>query len=541
MRDFFLRLMATLAAAFAPLEPPTLPRVVKVNEHAFMKRQYGKVVAGGSGGSGLGRLLTRVAYTAAVLTLVVGGALLVSHIAGADSGTLLAMPGLVAAKELRAERANLHEQYQAVLDTASGENRELNAEDREALDRIDERDAALKADIERIERHEERERELTASRGRRVAIPGVVTEPPSGEEDRSDRGGPTTEERRVVNAAFARWTQNEHVEEDVGVLRDAGFSMARGAREIHLTLGDTPSFNELRSQRRRGEARAQSTADGAGGYTIPDTLVRMIDVALLDYGGMREAGATVIRTTAGEKMTIPTSDDTGNAGSILVENSQVDEQDVSFGEKQLDAYKYSSDLIRVSHELLQDTAIDLPTFLAQRLGERLARITNQHFTTGSGSSQPNGVVSAAVSAGTTAGAAVVTFDELLTLFHSVDPAYRRQGARFMFSDATCRVLKGMKDGEGRPLWLPGIQTREPDTLLGQPYTINQDVADIGTGAKAVLFGAFSYYWIRDVVGIRLVRLEERYADYDQIGWVAFSRHDGELVSAGQPIKYLTQA
>ena len=111
----------------------------------------------------------------------------------------------------------------------------------------------------------------------------------------------------------------------------------------------------------------------------------------------------------------------------------------------------------------------------------------------------------------------------------------------MFSDQTLKVLKQLKDGDGRPLWLSGIAVREPDSLLGAQYVVNQDVADIASAAKAIVYGAFRYYWIRDVLGIVLLRLEERYAEFFQIGWVAFSRHDGELVTAGTPIKFLTQA
>src|SRR5690606_10577729 len=120
----------------------------------------------------------------------------------------------------------------------------------------------------------------------------------------------------------------------------------------------------------------------------------------------------------------------------------------------------------------------------------------------------------------------------------VDPAYRMQ-AEFMFHDQTLRELKKLRDQEGRPLWLPGIAVREPDTILGYRYVINQHMPQMAAGQRSVLSGAFSKYHIRDVMDILLIRLDEVYAEYGQVAFLAFSRHDGTLLDAGtHPIKAL---
>ena len=109
-------------------------------------------------------------------------------------------------------------------------------------------------------------------------------------------------------------------------------------------------------------------------------------------------------------------------------------------------------------------------------------------------------------------------------------------------DSTLKALKKLVDGDSRPLWTSGVAVREPDTILGHPYTINQDVATMAASAKSILFGDFSKYIIRDVMGITMMRLNDRYADYFQVGFVAFSRHDGDLLDSGtDPIKYYTNA
>ena len=345
--------------------------------------------------------------------------------------------------------------------------------------------------------------------------------------DPEKRGDRDKEAR--VGEALSRWSNGNWEDGDIECLRDAGFDVRRRGTEIHLRLWDGSRLREERAEhsRARRERRAMSTSATAGGDTIPQTLIRNIEVAMLDFGGMRDAGCNILRTEAGEQIDIPTSDDTGNAGALLAENTQVSEQDIATAAKAMNAYKYTSKLVRVSNELIADAAVDIPAFVGEMLGIRVGRIVNQHLTTGTGSSQPNGVVTAGTIAATTASPTTVKSDELITLMHSVDPAYRRErSVGWMFSDQTLKVLKQLKDGDGRPLWQSGLQTREPDSLLGFGYTINQDVADIASAAKAILFGAFRYYWIRDVTGVVLRQLEERYADYDQVGFVMFSRRGG---------------
>lgn len=152
-----------------------------------------------------------------------------------------------------------------------------------------------------------------------------------------------------------------------------------------------------------------------------------------------------------------------------------------------------------------------------------------------------GVVSAATLGVTAASASDVTFDEVaFDLPHTVDPAYR-MNARFMFADSTLKVLKKKKDGEGNYLWTSGTAMREPDRIAGYAYTINQSMDAIGSGKKPVAFGDFSKYMVRRVAGVQVLRLTERYADYNQTGFLAFQRWDGALVDAGtHPVKYLTQ-
>lgn len=321
----------------------------------------------------------------------------------------------------------------------------------------------------------------------------------------------------------------------------ASNSQREAAQRSGLELANNRISFKLgaKAPKTQAEARAQSLTNAAGGYLVPQGFVNQLEASLLSFGGMREV-ATILRTAEGNSLPIPTVSDHANVGAILAENTQVSEQDITFSQITLAAYKYSSKLIRVSAELLQDGAIDLESFIGGALGERIARILNTHFTTGDNSSKPQGI--SASGAGKTAGSAsAITFDELLDLQHSLDPAYRAN-AKFMMHDTTFKLVRKLVDDQNRPIFMNDLSATSPGTLFGVPVVINQDVAVIGASAKTIYYGDFSKYIIRDVQEFTLLRLEERYADYHQVGFVGFSRHDGRILDAGtDPIKHLVMA
>lgn len=289
-------------------------------------------------------------------------------------------------------------------------------------------------------------------------------------------------------------------------------------------------------------ATMSTTTPAEGGYTVPtEVATRLID-ALKAYGGMRKV-ATVVQTDAGNDWSFPTTDGTSEIGEIIGQNTQATGGDPSFGTVPLAIYKFSSKVVAVPFELLQDSAVDIEAFVRQRLAVRVHRITNQKFTIGSGTGEPKGVVAAAGAGkvGTTGQTLTVTYDDLIDLVHSVDPAYRELGnCRFMMNDASLKVIRKLKDTAGRPIFIPGydgLGGTMPDTILGYPVQINQDVAVMAANAKSILFGDFSFYTIRDVRAAQLFRFEDSaYATKGQVGFLQWSRHGGNLLDVGA-VKY----
>lgn len=289
-------------------------------------------------------------------------------------------------------------------------------------------------------------------------------------------------------------------------------------------------------------ATMSTTTSSEGGYTVPTDVASRIIEVLKAYGGVRGV-ANVISSSQGNDINFPTSDGTSEVGELVGQNATATAADPTFGVVTLKTYKFSSKVVAVPYELLQDSNADIEGFITRRLGERLARIENQMFTTGNGTTQPQGVVTAAASGkvGTTGQTTTVIFDDLVDLVHSVDPAYRAGNCRFMLNDATLKVIRKLKDSQGRPIFMPGydgLGGAMGDTILGYPVTINQDMAAPAANAKSILFGDFSRYLIRDVMGMTLFRFEDSaYAKLGQVGFLAWMRTGGVLADGGQPIKF----
>lgn len=317
-------------------------------------------------------------------------------------------------------------------------------------------------------------------------------------------------------------------------------------REIGLNLRNNygaPAWCVGGNQGRR-EVRAglDVGTSGAGQETIPQGFLAELDRKMLAFGGPR-AVCNVIRTASGNNLPVPKVDDTSNTGVLLAEATTIGTSiDPTFSAVTLGAYKFSSKAVLVSAEILQDSAFNMASLVASLLGERLGRIMGAYNTTGTGSSQPQGIVNGSAAGVTAASATAIAADELFGLVHSVDPAYRLGGAcGWMMNDNVLLMIRKLKDTTNQYLWQPGLSQGVPDRLAGYPVTINQhmDVTPATTD-KVMLFGDFTHFTIRDVAEIRFRRLDERYADTDQVGFVAFARMDSKMIQSAA-IKHLVMA
>lgn len=327
--------------------------------------------------------------------------------------------------------------------------------------------------------------------------------------------------------------------------RDAFYALARTGFDASELSTEQRALVRRGHAELKGEQRIQVAGTAvAGGYTVPRTLADQIVLVMKDWGPMYDSDVcTVITTGSGNEFDIPTNDDTSGSANAAAEGADPADDnsgDLTFGQARLDAFVDFTPWVKLSFELMQDSAFDLEAFLSDALGTRLGRRANNKLTLGSGAGQANGIVTAAPVAFTAASATAIASDELLNLQHSVNAAYRRSPkCRWQFADSTLLAIRKMKDGQGNYLWQMGdIRAGAPNTLLEKPYSINDDVPAIATTAKSVLFGDHSRYWVRKVGSPLIGTVRERF--WPKIGMAGLIRYDGELVDQNA-VKALKQA
>jgi len=431
-------------------------------------------------------------------------------------------------KGLHEERLKQINDARALIETAEADNRDLNTEEQTKYDKLFGDADALKKRIDRMET------QATAEADNAGKLPDVIGDEPEG----SDKTFTQKELDKVVTKRFV------HGEDSLSKNEQKAISQYQKEEDV-FWKNMKEGYSSLNEDEKKIyhdviQSRQQATTPGSkGGFFVPKQFQLEFDKALLEFGGMREA-ARVIKTDKGGTLDWPTVNDTSNTGRWLSENTTVTDTEVVFGQVQFNDFTRSSDMVRVSMQLLNDSAFDLPNFLRDILAERIGRGTNQAFTVGDGSAKPRGVTLDTVEGVTAALASAITSDEIIDLFHSVDAAYRKNPkAWWMFSDLTLKAIRKLKDADNQYLWQPGLRAGVPDLLLSKRFIVNNDVAEIGLDAKSILFGDFNKYIIRDVGGLIMLRLDERFADDLQVGFTAFVRTDGKLIDAGTaPIKHL---
>ncbi len=391
---------------------------------------------------------------------------------------------------------------------------------------------------------EQREREMKRNAG----ASGSSTDP------NNPNAGSTRASREDYALAFRAWARQQMGSTPSRQQRQAcerlGFNPRQ--RDFRCALGDSHYVRGLQLQRSQVhnsqfgglKKRALSaTTSTSGAEMVGRMKMPMFEAAMLDFSGVLQA-CDIIRTGTGEPLDWPTANDTGNEGALLAESTAAATNvDPATAEMSLDAYKFTSKIVLVPTELLEDDTSGFVDRLPAMLGERLGRVFETEFTTGSGSSRPNGIVTASAAGVTAAATNAITADEIINLEHAVDPAYRNDRSGFMCHDSIIKAIRLLKDSENRYLWVSGIRDGRPDQLLGWKLFRNQKMASsLAASAKVLLFGDFSKYKVRMVRNIRFRRLVERYADADQEGFVAFARVDGDLLNAGtNPVKRITMA
>lgn len=446
-------------------------------------------------------------------------------------------------KEALEKRNALIPEMKKLNDAVGAENRSYTAEEQTKW-------TAMNSDLDRLEDFIDKAQRLSEIDQRaaqtvtsaKVTVADIVGSPAARKV--ADEDGVTEDDRNLAFQAWAmvQWDMKPS-EAGLAACRKLGINPGQTQYVSRMNGNMAHVRDVLQPGRERRTDYYVSTGTGYGGETIPTGFMYELERAMLTFGGMLQA-CRILRTPTGNDMVWPTSNDTSNAGVQI--NEVVDstvlamtEQTVATSSVTLKAWDFGSKIIRVTRDLLQDSAFDFASLIGQIIGERLGRIINTKATTGAGTTTMYGIVPASTLGKTATAKTVFTADELLDLKYSVDEAYARA---WMMKRATKGALRKLKDSNGQYLWQPSLQVGAPATFDGDPIYENTDMPAATGSLKPVLYGDFQKYVIRQVNGMTVMRSEERYMEYNQVAFVGIIRADGNLVDAGtHPVKYLQMA
>jgi HK97 family phage major capsid protein len=384
-------------------------------------------------------------------------------------------------------RAKAWEEAKALLDSAAAEKRDLSAEENQTYDRI-------MADLDQR---------------------SLVMETMKAQADREER---------------------------------AAEAMKGFEAQVKPAVASVPEINEAELIRSlaRGEIRSHSfekrdVTKGSTGAPVPTSFYDQVIMLARHVGPMLET-STILNTAGGENLQIP-SLSAYSTGTVSSEAALIGESDPTFNAfKTLGAYKYSF-LTQISREMVEDAGVDILGFLAQQTGNALGYAVNGALTTGTGTVQPTGIVTAAGS-GITGGTGVTgafTADNLIDLVYSVDTAGRTlPGTGWQMNAQSIAAVRKLKDSAGQYLFSPSLSADARDLLLGYPIYENPAMASPATSAKSVIFGHLPSYFARTVGGLRLDRSDDYAFANDLISFRATLRVDGNLIQTSH-VKYFAGA
>ena len=298
---------------------------------------------------------------------------------------------------------------------------------------------------------------------------------------------------------------------------------------------------------------AQSTADASGGYTVPTFVDPNLERMAAEISPFLNLVTTVPSET-GRTVRVPITDTSSVQAQSIAENtSSADADDLVFTNHDLAFDNFASDVLTLSRELLEDSATDFEVEIVNVLAEWMTRGLADAATTGTGGTNIDGYTEHAkvISALTSATSLAVTLNELRDLRNSVDTRYQNANAGFQFSWPTRArlekveignrsIIKSDPDNPMQGVILNGVGGPGGEDILA-PFVVNPALPDIAASAKAIYFGNARWYRMYRTGDFELLRFTDSpFARKRQVGFMMQCRRAGGLVTAGNPIKFITQ-
>lgn len=372
--------------------------------------------------------------------------------------------------DLMEKRKEAWEGAKAFVESKKDKDGILSAEDAQTYDEMEAKVKAYSAEIGRLQEMEEMDKELS---------------------------------KPMTNAIVTRPMKMDEKPEKKGRARD----------EYKNAM-----LNALRSNFKRVEDILQEGVDADGGYLVPEEYDSRLIETLKEENIMRSL-ATTISTSGQHKINVAASDP---AAAWIDEGGALNFGDSKFAQVLLDAHKLHV-AIKVTEELLYDSAFNLESYILSSFGQALANAEEDAFLNGDGTGKPTGIFHKTNGGTFLKDIPAIKSDDMIDLIHSLKRPYRKN-ASFIMNDKTVSSIRKLKDNNGAYIWQPSYQQNEPDRILGYPVYTSAFAPE-----NAIAFGDYRYYNIGDRGTRSFKELTELFAGNGMIGFVAKERVDGKLV------------
>jgi HK97 family phage major capsid protein len=412
---------------------------------------------------------------------------------------------------LNARIININEQQKAYIEESHKRHpgEPFTAEENETLARQDKEIEALQAERDQFVAREQREKES-----------GIA--------------------REAFDATFGTGAANLERQASERTLRDWFTGKDKSTPELDVDL--SRAMEEKRLIRAGADEKELRSILGDGGASggslvVPTTMQRSLYEYLEASIAALRMPTTKINTSSGEALVFPRVGTHGIATQVIAQGTAIGGTDPIFANMTLNAYKYGQ-LTQVSSEMVTDSAFDIIGFVTRNVARATGRLINADLVVGTGSGEPNGMMTATTQTANTGGSLInPTYESLIDLQHAVVDEYRGPDAAWLLRDATMAVIRKIRDGaggtEGAPIWQPsitmGITAGAPDILLGFPVYTDPNVASIASNAAVIAYGDWSAYYFRSAGNFTFERSDDYAFNTDLVSFRGKWRVDGDLI------------
>lgn len=355
-----------------------------------------------------------------------------------------------------------------------------------------------------------------------------------------------TEERAMTEEESAKF---DGLEKEIKNI-DATLAAEKRAEELKITKEEEP-MPEVRAEETKvteeSEVRAfeafvrnnleelrageQQLTEGNNGAIVPTTIANKIIeevrdmVPFLTLGDVYNTNGKLSVPVYSEDSTNYINADYVDEGTSLVDNIG------EFTSVDLTGYVIGA-LALVSNKLISNTEINITDFVVRKVAEAIAEKLETEFVVGT-NNKITGIASSTVRV-TAAATTAVTYDELVSLKHSVKKRFRKNG-KWIMNDKTYEAICKLKDGNHQPYFKD-----DEYKILGCEVIISDSMPSMAASAKAIFFGDLSGYSIKMTKKVEVKILRERFAERNMVGVIGYGEYDGKITD-GKKLALLQMA